>query len=81
MEESDSAGRRLVGVQERMAAKVAVLAGTDLAVGVRQLHRLRTVYRAEGSIGLVEGRLRDQLTGRDPFRSFDDRVVTAMRRR
>lgn len=42
MEESGSAGRRPVGVQERLAAKVAELAGTDLAVGVRQLYRLRT---------------------------------------
>jgi len=78
--ESDAAGRpRLAGVQERMAAKVEELAGTDLAVGIRQLHRLRTAYRADGSMGLVEGRLREQLTGRNPFRGFDDRVVTAMR--
>lgn len=77
--QSSPPGGRPVGVQERLAAKVAELAGTDLAVGVRQLHRLRTAYRAQGPMGLVEGRLRDQLTGRDPFRSFDDRVVTALR--
>ena len=76
---SSPPGGRPVGVQERLAAKVAELAGTDLAVGVRQLHRLRTAYRAQGPMGLVEGRLRQQLTGRDPFRSFDDRVVTALR--
>lgn len=80
VDESDlPGGRRPAGVQERLVAKVAELAGTDLAVGLRQLHRLRTAYRAEGSIGLVEGRFREQLTGRDPFRSFDDRVVTALR--
>lgn len=67
------------GVEDRVAAKVAELKGTDLAVGVRQLHRLRAAYRRDGALGLVDRRLREQLTGRDPLGTADDRVVQALR--
>src|SRR6478752_7042439 len=41
-------------VNERVHAKVAELAGTDLAVSVRQFHRLRVAYRADGAVGVVK---------------------------
>src|SRR6476661_939350 len=69
---------RTTTVNERVRAKVAELAGTDLAVSVRQLHRLRVAYRADGAIGLVERRLRDRSAGRDPLDGADERVLTAL---
>ena len=70
---------RTTTVNERVAAKVAELAGTDLAVSVRQFHRLRVAYRADGAVGLVERRVRDRLAGRDPLAGVDERVLTALR--
>jgi len=69
---------RTTTVNERVHAKVAELKGTDLAVSVRQLHRLRVAYRADGAIGLVERRVRDRLAGRDPLAAADGRVLTAL---
>ncbi|HEY7812269.1 MAG TPA: hypothetical protein VIC62_03480, partial [Nakamurella sp.] len=69
---------RTTTVNERVRAKVAELKGTELAVSVRQLHRLRVAYRADGAIGLVERRLRDRLAGRDPLDGADERVLTAL---
>lgn len=69
---------RTTTVNERVRTKVAELKGTELAVSVRQLHRLRVAYRADGAIGLVERRLRDRLAGRDPLDGADGRVLTAL---
>jgi len=66
-------------VNERVKAKVAELAGTDLAVSVRQFHRLRVAYRSDGAMGLVERRLRERLAGRDPLAGADERVLSALR--
>lgn len=66
-------------MEDRVAAKVAELKGTDLAVGARQLHRLRAAYHRDGALGLVDRRLREQLTGRDPLGTADDRVIQALR--
>lgn len=66
-------------VNERVKAKVAELAGTDLAVSVRQFHRLRVAYRADGAMGLVERRLRERLAGRDPLAGADERVLSTLR--
>ena len=66
-------------VEQRIAAKVIELAGTDLAVSVRQLYRLRRAYQADGAMGLVERRLRERLAGRDPLAGADERVLSALR--
>ncbi len=68
-----------VRVNERVKSKVAELAGTDLAVSIRQLHRLRIAYRNGGVIGLLERRAREQLAGKDPLATADDRVLSALR--
>jgi transposase InsO family protein len=69
---------RSTTVDRWIAVKAEELAGTDLAVGVRQLYRLRAAYQADGAIGLVERRVRERLTGRDPLAAADDRVLTAL---
>ena len=68
-----------VRVNQRVQSKVAELADTDLATSVRQFHRSRMAYRADGLVGLLDRRVREQLAGRDPLATADDRVLSALR--
>lgn len=76
---ADDQPDRPATVDQWIAVKARELAGTDLAVSVRQLYRMRAAYHAHGAIGLVERRVRERLTGRDPLAAADDRVLTALR--
>jgi transposase InsO family protein len=62
----------------RVAAKVEELAGTDLATSDRHFRRARARYRAEGLLGLIDGRVLRRAAPSDPLAKVDDRVVTAL---
>lgn len=62
----------------RVAAKVQELAGTDLATSDRHLRRARARYRAEGLLGLIDGRVLRKAPPSDPLAKADSRVLTAL---
>ena len=70
---------RSTTVEERVASKVAELAGGDLAFRRTQLFRLLAAYRAEGAVGLLPAHRRRAVQGGDGLAGVDERVVAGLR--
>ena len=66
-------------LEERVAAKVAELAGSDLSFSRSQLFRLLAAYRGEGTVGLLSKPRRRALQGGDALARVDERVVAGLR--
>ena len=70
---------RVTTLEQRVAAKVVELAGSDMSIGRSQLFRLLAAYRAEGAVGLLSKPRRRALQGGDGLAGVDDRVVAGLR--
>jgi transposase InsO family protein len=70
---------RVTTLEQRVAAKVVELAGSDMSIGRSQLFRLLAAYRAEGGVGLLSKPRRRALQGGDGLAGVDERVVAGLR--
>lgn len=66
-------------LEQRVAAKVTELAGTDTPLSRSQLFRLLAAYRAQGPLGLLSKPRRRALQGGDVLSGVDERVVAGLR--
>lgn len=66
-------------LEQRVAAKVIELAGSDLPLSRSQLFRLLAAYRTEGALGLLSKPRRRALRGGDALSGVDERVVAGLR--
>lgn len=65
-------------LEQRVAAKVIELAGSDLPFSRSQLFRLLAAFRTEGALGLLSKPRRRALRGGDALSGVDERVVAGL---